>query len=88
MFRNDLKLLLSRLKPGYNCWEKAFKSVFDKHVPIKEKIIRGNEKPHMKKSLKKAIMKRSRLKNLYNIIKTNVTLPGTLIKSREILSPV
>ena len=31
----------------------------------KEKIIRGNESPFMNKTLKKAIMKRSRLKNKY-----------------------
>ena len=33
---------------------------------LRAKLIRGNEKPHMKGNLKKAIMKRSYLKNLYN----------------------
>ena len=36
------------------------------HAPMKSKLIRGNEKPHMNEELKKAIMIRSRLRNTYN----------------------
>ena len=39
-------------------------SVLDKHAPMKTKVIRGNEKSHICKSHRKAIMLRSRLKNL------------------------
>ena len=38
--------------------------VLNKHAPIKEKIVRGNEAPFMTKELSKTI-KRSKLKNRY-----------------------
>ena len=39
--------------------------VLNKHAPIKEKIVRGNEAPFMTKELSKTIIKRSKLKNRY-----------------------
>jgi len=42
--------------------QKTVSKVLDKHAPLKKKIIRGNEKLHMNKALKKVIMKRSRLR--------------------------
>ena len=50
-----------------NCeiFENIFLQVLEKYAPRKRKIIRGNECPFMNKTLKKAIMKRSRLKNKY-----------------------
>ena len=50
---------------NYDFFEFVFSSVLDKHAPWKKKFIRGNEKPHMNKALKKAIMKRSKLWNIY-----------------------
>ena len=41
-----------------------------KHAPKKKKGFRGNEKPHMNKNLRRAIMKRSKLKNKANKTKT------------------
>ena len=38
----------------------------DKHIPKKTKIFRGNRKPHINKTLRKAIMKRSQFKNKAN----------------------
>ena len=38
----------------------------DRHAPIKTKIVRGNNQAHMSKDLRKEIMTRSRLKNIYN----------------------
>ena len=38
-------------------------SELNKHAPKKKKILRGNNKPHLNKTLRKAIMTRSRLKN-------------------------
>ena len=38
----------------------------DKHAPKKTKIFVGNHKPHINKTLRKAIMKRSQLKNKAN----------------------
>ena len=39
---------------------------FDQFVPMKKIILRGNNKPHMTSQLRKAIMKKSRLKNRAN----------------------
>ena len=39
--------------------------VLDKHAPIKQKIVRGNETPFMTKELSKAIMNRVKLKYRY-----------------------
>ena len=39
--------------------------VLNKHAPIKEKIVRGNEAHFMTKELSKTIIKRSKLKNRY-----------------------
>ena len=35
----------------------------NKHAPKKTKVFRGNHKPYINKTLRKAIMKRSQLKN-------------------------
>ena len=40
--------------------------MLNKHAPKKTKIFRGNHKPHINKTLRKAIMKRSQLKNKAN----------------------
>ena len=45
------------------------------HAPLKEKSIRGNNKSHATKTLRKAIMKRTRLKNKANKSK----LPGDIL---------
>ena len=38
---------------------------FNKHAPVRQKYIRGNNAPYMNKTLNKAIMNRSKLKNTY-----------------------
>ena len=38
----------------------------NKHAPKKTKVFRGNHKPYINKTLRKAIMKRSQLKNKAN----------------------
>ena len=43
-----------------------FKAILDHHAPIKQSKLRGNTKPHINKTLRKEIMKRSRLKNKAN----------------------
>ena len=42
---------------------KEFIDTPNKHAPKKTKLFRGNQKPHINKELRSAIMKRSRLKN-------------------------
>lgn len=67
-FLNDLSegLFINNIDLGdYNTFESNFSSVLNKHAPLKCKVVRGNEKPHMSKELKKAIMKRSQLWNKF-----------------------
>ena len=66
-FVKDLTHELQNIKnPSYSQFEKAFMTVLDNHVPLKEKQLRFNHSPFMTKALQKAIMTRSRLKNIYN----------------------
>ena len=43
-----------------------FRKIIDKHAPLKQKIVRGNNAPFMNSNLRKAIYTRTRLKNRYN----------------------
>ena len=52
----------SRNSYEYCTFEKSFEEVLDKHAPKKRKILRGNHKPHVHKTLHSAIMKYSQLK--------------------------
>ena len=52
----------------------VFTSKLNKHAPKKRKWIRGNHKPHINKELRKAIMKRSRLKNKANKTKKPIDI--------------
>ncbi len=42
----------------------------DKHAPIKTAVHRGKNKPHVHREMRKAIMKRTRLKNIANKTKS------------------
>ena len=46
------------------------KEVLNKHAPLKKKSVRANDGPFMTKALRKAIMLRTRLRNMYNKFKT------------------
>ena len=66
-FKKTLSDKLSRLESNsYSEFEKAFLTVLNKQAPLKTKFIRHNNNPFMTKELRKAIMKRSQLKNTYN----------------------
>ena len=43
---------------NYESFEDVFVAVLDRHAPKKTKILRGNQKSHVDKNLRKAIMKR------------------------------
>ena len=58
--RNELR---KTLVLGYAHFEHIFLQVLEKHAPIKQKVVRANDKPFMTKALRKAIMRRSFLKN-------------------------
>ena len=53
-------------KSNYLEFEKNFIETLNKHAPKKAKMFPENHKPHINKTLKKAIMKRSQLKNKAN----------------------
>ena len=65
----------------YNDFDNLVMRILNTLAPIKYKYIRANEAPFMNKEFKKAIMDRSKLKNIYNrgkvkkltlLIKSNV----------------
>ena len=65
-FEEDLSEALIDCGDSYDKFENIFTSQLNKHAPVKRKWVRGNHKPHINKGLRKAIMKRSRLKNKTN----------------------
>ena len=66
-FKKTLSDTLSRLESNsYNEFEKTFLTVLNKQAPLKTKFMTHNNNPCMTKELRKAIMKRSLLKNRDN----------------------
>ena len=55
---------------AYDLLKQMFLTVVDRHAPLKKKLIRGTQAPFMNKELSKAIMHRSKLRNIYNKTKT------------------
>ena len=64
-FLNDLQHGLSN-NGNFNDFNNTFKEILNNHAPIKQAKVRGNTKPHINKTIRKEIMKRSRLKNKAN----------------------
>ena len=50
---------------SYELFESTFLELLNKHVPMKEKYVSANNAPFMNKTLSKAIMTRSRLRNRF-----------------------
>ena len=65
-FQNELLLNIGDGKNNYLEFEKNFVETLNKHTPKKTKLLRGNHKSHIIKTLRKVIMKRSQLKNKAN----------------------
>ena len=68
-FRMELLYSLNAIcldEISYQAFENIFLRVLNFHAPFKQKYVRGNDQPFMTKSLRKAIMVRSKLKNIYN----------------------
>ena len=64
-FKSDLTLALSGMQTGsLEDFQRILLKTLNKHAPLKSRLIRGNNKPHVNKSLRKAIILRSRLKNI------------------------
>ena len=66
-FRDELKHNLLSLKDdgNFDTFETKFMNILNIHAPMKEKLIRANNSPFMNKTLSKAFMNRSRLKNRF-----------------------
>ena len=65
-FQNELLLNIVDGKNNYLEFEKNFVETLNKHITKKTKIFRGDHKPHINKTLRKAITKHSQLKNKAN----------------------
>ena len=68
-FRNNLKSSLQTCDHEtiqYDEFKEIFMRVLNAHTPTKQRVMRGNQQPFMNKTLSKAFMHRSKLKNLYN----------------------
>ena len=73
-FHNELNELLKSEKDiNYSLFENIFLKVLNAHAPVKKKIQRFNNNSFMTKQLRKAIMHRSRLKNVFNKSRTPKT---------------
>ena len=55
----------------YDSLADNFRKIVDKHAPLKQKTVRGNQAPFMNRELRKAIYTRSRLQNNYNKYPSN-----------------
>ena len=58
---------------AYDHFREILVSVVNKHAPLETKFIRGNHAPFMNTELSQAIMYRSKLRNIYNKMKTKET---------------
>ena len=65
-FKEDLFEALLICGNSYDEFESVFITALDKHAPKKKNWVRGNNKPHITKPLRRAIMKRSKLQNKTN----------------------
>ena len=67
IFKEDLEnSFKNNFITEYSDFENVSLEIFHKHAPIKKKILRFNDNLFMTKSLRKAIMHRSKLKNIYH----------------------
>ena len=64
MFLTELSSNLAKENPdSIDSFTKLCEKTLNKHASLKTVTIRGNNKPHMSKALRKAIMLRARLNN-------------------------
>ena len=69
-FKESLQKAISQnLEVGcdgiYESFAASCNKILDNHAPLKKKYVRGNHSPFMNKSLSKAIMVRTRLRNIF-----------------------
>ena len=64
-FKKELQKQLPSVS-DFESFQFAFKVILNQFVSLKQKRIQNNNQPFMTKTLRKAIMKRSKLKNKFN----------------------
>ena len=69
----------SSMKQDFSVFNSTIKNILNRQAPLKKKYLRANDGPFMIKELRKAIMTRSRLKSIFNRVRT--TEKWTAIKS-------
>ena len=81
-FETKLKLKLnSQTNLSYSTFQAVFLETLNKIAPAKVKVLRFTNNAFMTKSLRKAIMLRSRLKNNFN---KGLTKTGTIMRNKVI----
>ena len=66
-FREDIRNKLEQIgELDIDKFKHVFTSTWNSHAPVKKKIVRGNNAPFMNRTLSKAFMHRSKLKNRYH----------------------
>ena len=65
-FKNDLLENVVTCDRSHDDFDRKFTAVLNKHAPKKKKWLHGSQKPHINKTLRHEIMKRSKLKNIAN----------------------
>ena len=58
------------MKQNFNTFDSTVKTILDEQAPLKKNYLRANDGPFMTKELRKANMKRTRLKNNVNKTRT------------------
>ena len=69
-FEDNFMSSICQEKHDYSDFEKKFVAALNKHTPKKINTFRGNQKPHLNKTLRKTFMKRSQVKNKANKTRT------------------
>ncbi|XP_057302848.1 uncharacterized protein LOC130637010 [Hydractinia symbiolongicarpus] len=65
-FQKDLTKSMELQEVNFANLDTAFKNVIEKHMPVKQKMVRNNHAPFITKRVRKEIMIRSRKRNVYN----------------------
>ena len=66
-FRKDIRNQLEHIgELNIDDFKHVFTSTWNAHAPVKKKVVRGNNAPFMNRTLSKAFMHRSKLKNRYH----------------------
>ena len=88
-----IKDSINRHEEAFAVFSSVFRNVVDRHVPLKQKMVRGNNAHFMTKQLNKADQQRSRRKNRYlkwssteNFLKLNVSVKILLKKLKNSIS--